>query len=511
MFCKTRAGRLPRITTTRSCHARRRNRDEPVDRRNQAVYCVELAWLESGGHEAMMNRRHGVIVLALCLFAGCGTAGSAQTTLRASAKTQDALDAVSTKVMRKEIELMQMTTLFRMNNKRESNLHKWTVATLSTCAYSIADAGNIVTFTNGFRYHTHPQNFGIGRAEAGPFLIFLGELFFVARTTSTVAVDLFDHAVKKNRGFDKKTYEAHASQLRTEIQNLLKERASLAGTSDAVEQLLLTNLAAAADAEFIGNYSRAAQLETYRLWDDIFANYTSGTGAFAGGLPTYLAGVESRPGLTGPGGIGFILSGSGFIVDHALARAVSLEVEKRSVARLGGRALDPLALQASIRQQIDQLSATTPPDSASAARRTGYAMLLACLEQQTRLDARERQRDRRKFWHDQIFDSVEGSANIAAGTIICNAGLRYHPDNTAAIPLNLLSKETGARHFLTRFAWGAATFTPTATAGIIDTPGEALLGEFFDKYDTRRGISADAVLNKRLTTLEAAARLLPAS
>jgi hypothetical protein len=473
-----------------------------LDLGTEAVYCSNSV---SHHGENMRLRQLIGLALATSLVAASSTAGSAET-LQATATAQDTLDGLSAQILRKEIELMQMTTRFRLNNKRESQLHKWFVAVISTCGYSIVDAGNIVTLTNGFRYHTHPQNLSVGRAESGPFLIFLGEIFFLGRTTGAVTIDLLERTQRKNRGFDRKTYEAHASKLRSDVQALLKQRADLAGTGAAQsEQLLLTNLAAAADAEYVANYSRAARIDAYRLWDDLLENYTSGTGAFAGALPTYMAAVESRPRMTGPGGIGFILSGGGFIADHALARVISLQAEKRSRKRLGGKPPDPETLQANVRKGIERLSALQPENALLSARRKGYALLLSCLEQQQVMEKRERQRENRKFWHDQLFDSVEGGANIGAGTIIANAGFRYNPHG------NPLAELSGARHFLTRFAWGATTFTPTASAGIIDTPAGALADSFMNKYDAKRQISPDVVLDKRLNLLEQAARLLPSS
>ena len=71
---------------------------------------------------------------------------------------------------------MQMTTRFRLNNRRETNAHKWAVGVLSTAAYSVANAGNIMTFSTGFRYHyTQPQNLTRGRAQSGPLLILQGD------------------------------------------------------------------------------------------------------------------------------------------------------------------------------------------------------------------------------------------------------------------------------------------------------------------------------------------------
>jgi hypothetical protein len=117
------------------------------------------------------------------------------------------------------------------------------------------------------------------------------------------------------------------------------------------------------------------------------------------------------------------------------------------------------------------------------------------------MDKRDSQRDRRKFWHDQIWNTIEGGANLAAGTVIANAGYHYHPQRNRA------SQYYGARHFLTRFSWGAVAFTPSASGGIIDTPAEAIVTEVINHRDRKRGISPDVILQERLDNLSAAAKL----
>ena len=119
-------------------------------------------------------------------------------------------------------------------------------------------------------------------------------------------IDAYNAVHVHDRGFDKQTFEHHAMQLHAEIQQLLKERAQAVDASPAapLEQAVLAGIAAVADREFITNYARAVRMQKFRLWDNLLKNATSSSGAFAGALPTYLAGVQTRPRLTGPGGIG---------------------------------------------------------------------------------------------------------------------------------------------------------------------------------------------------------------
>ncbi|MGH9550940.1 MAG: hypothetical protein ACRD3W_16280, partial [Terriglobales bacterium] len=201
----------------------------------------------------------------------------------------ESTDSLSNEILKKEVELFRQTALFRLNNSRETKLHRFYIAATSTMAYATANAGNITTFSNAYRFHSHPQDFSKGRSETGPFLIFLGEVFFVARTTGGAAIDLVQGMVARRRGFDRHTFEHKADQLQTEIHELLLLRQAQigsagAGSGDAAEQSVLQDLSNSAAEEFVTNYARATRLKAFRLTDNFIHNYTSGTGAFWGGL-----------------------------------------------------------------------------------------------------------------------------------------------------------------------------------------------------------------------------------
>jgi len=417
------------------------------------------------------------------------------------------LDELSAKIIGREVELMQMTSRFRLNNPRETKAHKWAIATLSTATYSVVTAGNIVTFTNGFRFHTHPQDLRAGTAQSGPFLIFLGELIFLSRSLTGATVDIV-HAVRvRDRGFDRRTFERRALQLHSQVQELLAQREELSASGGAEaqqEQRVLRDVAYEADREFVTNYVRATELKSFRFWDNAFATSTAGTGAFAGALPTYLGGVFKRPRYTGPGGIGFIVSGSLFASDVLAAKLISWRAGAESRQRLQGQLGLASAKPGDLHSDLKQLSAVASADSApssSVRRLRSYGLLAQSLDDHTRLDLREHQRERRNWIHDQLWNMIEGGANLAAGAELVNAGFRYHPGP------NPLKQFFGARHFLTRFAWAAVTFTPSAAGGIVDAPGEALVKGWVDRRDCRRDLCPEIVLNKRLSRLDEAAKL----
>jgi len=412
------------------------------------------------------------------------------------------VDDLSSEILKKEIELFKLTTLFRLNNPRETPLHRFYIAATSTVAYTVADAGNIVTFTNAYRYHYRPNLFTVGRAEQGPFLIFLGELGFVTRTVGGTAIDFIHSENVKHKGFDRKTFEAKADKLQTEIHDLLAKRKAMiaAGTlpSDGKEQEVLQDVSDCATAEFVANYARATRLRAFRIGDNITKNYTSGTGAFWGGLLEYLASVHSTPKTAGPAGLGFIASGAGFIGTDAVAYWSGKAAEKRSKAKLGSD--KPSAKASEDKLILDSRGLKTVSDGTGSAalekRMSAYDSLVGCISQHRAIAQNEEKEMFNRYLHDQTINAIEGGANIAAGSVLAGAGYSFHNSP------NPLIQFKNSDQFLENFGTSALIFTPTASAGMIDTPGEYLYGQYRNHRDTAKGLNPAAALNKRLQTLD---------
>jgi len=412
------------------------------------------------------------------------------------------VDDLSSEILKAEIDLFRLTTLFRLNNPRETPLHRFYVAATSTLAYSVADAGNIVTFTNAYRYHYRPQNFSVGRAEAGPFLIFLGELGFVTRTVGGATLDLVHSQSVKHRGFDRTTFEHKANQLQTQIQDLLGKRKNMIASSsvqtNAQEQAVLQDIADCASAEFVANYARATRLKAFRLGDNITKNFTSGTGAFWGGLLEYLAAVHSLPKTAGPAGIGFIVSGAGFIGTDGVAYWGGKIAEKRSKTKLQSKSHPTQDSEQQLARDAKSLkvAASGAGSTTMDKRLSAYDSIAACISQHRAISANEEKEMWNRYLHDQIINAVEGGANIGAGSVLASAGYSFHNNP------NPLIQFKNSDQFLENFGTSALVFTPTASAGMIDTPAEALYGHYRSKRDTVKGLNPSVALNDRLQTLD---------
>ncbi|HEY9712068.1 MAG TPA: hypothetical protein V6C72_01285 [Chroococcales cyanobacterium] len=425
---------------------------------------------------------------------------NANTATMTAGVTLNDIDSVTTELVRKEIELARLTTTYRLNNVRETKLHKWVTAGFSTCAYAVADAGNIVTFTNAFKYQNQPQNLHIGTAEAGPFLIFLGELLFVGRTVTVAALDAIHDMQIHHRRFDRKTFEQNASRLETEIHALIDRRKALIATSSdpayAQEQKVLEDLSNGLSAEFVRNYARASRIRAFHLTDNIVANYTSMSGAFIGGLLIYLAASNVNPRMTGPAGIGFCISGTGFILKDFLARRVAKHIEKKTSARLlasHGVHGDPIR-----DLETDNAAFGTVATGNLQKRKQAYDLLTSALLKDTTLSKVEDKEEFHKYLHDQTINAAEGLANIAAGSILAQGGFSFHETT------NPLLKLDRAQHFLAKFGAAAITFTPTASGGLVDTPVEAIYGEYKNRKDCRENVCPKVGLKQRMDMLDQA-------
>ncbi len=435
------------------------------------------------------------------------TAGFAQGTegtrlnLEATVSGDSKIETVTNQLVEKEIELARLTTLFRRNNVRETKLHKWLTVGFNTAAYATADAGNIVTFINGYKYHTRPQDLNLGTGESGPLLIFLGELLFFTKTCTLSGLDIWHHYQIKSRGFDRKTFESRAAQLQTAIHALLTQRQQLVNANGvgayAQEQAVLQDISDGLFKEFVYNYGRSKKIQAFHATENTITSYTSATGAWIGGLGIFEAAQHVRPRTAAVGGIGFIFSGLGFITKDCGSRWMSLRAQKKAkaelLARHGEAAADPVSKLSS-----DILPLGAVGVSSIQKRQKIYETMHTVLTKDQLLSQTEEREEYHRFLHDQTINTAEGLANIAAGTILVNSGYRFNYSQNPLVQID------HGRKFLRRFATSALVFTPTASAGIFDTPAEAIYGEWRHKKDCEKGACPEVALTDRLTLLDQA-------
>jgi hypothetical protein len=425
------------------------------------------------------------------------------TRIDASGAGGGSLDGLSNAIFQKEIQLAKLTTTYRFHNTHETRLHKWLTAVVSTAAYSTADAGNIITFTNAFKYHHQPQNLAVGRAELGPFLIFMGELLFVGRTLSISAIDYYHDRQIHHQGFDRATFERNVGGLKTDITRMLEQRRQLVASSGdpaaVQEQAVLQDISDGLTTEFVRNYARASRIRSMHLTENIVNNYTAGTGAFCGGLLIYLAASNSNPRLTLPAGIGFISSGVGFMAKDFLARRVSQHVEKKTTAKM--LAKNPAQADPIKNLEQDNIKLATADSGGAQRRRQGYDCMLKALHKDVTLSKVENKEEWHKYIHDQSINTAEGLANIAAGSILAQAGWQYRPVSADVNPFLRLDR---GENFLGKFGAAAVTFTPTASGGVADTPIEAFYGEYKKRKDCREGVCPKVGFEERMSLLDQA-------
>jgi hypothetical protein len=412
------------------------------------------------------------------------------------------LDGITRQIMSKEIEFARMTGEYRLHNVPYTAFRKWYTAIVSTAAYSVADAGNIVTFRNGFSYHTHPQDFTEGRAEVGPFLIMIGELLFFGRAFGVMATDIIHNEMIKHKGYDRKTYQGKAMALNADIRALLNKRKAMISTDTAAvqEQAVLQDVADSLTREYITNYARATRIAVSHIGENIVTNYAAATGAFIGGLGVYNTARHSTPKHLSYAGIGFLLQGPGFILKDPVAyfggRIAENNTTKRLLSENPELQSDPIAQLDADRQKLASLSVS---GQVVGSRAKAYDLMSDALKKDQIVQKNENKRLLHRYYHDQFINALEGGAVIGAGTIFCKAGYKFH--YTPTNPLNTLFT---ARLFLKRFAIGALVFTPTASGGIADTPLEAIYDSYRHKKDNEEGVGPQAGMKARMELLDQA-------
>ncbi|MBS1995223.1 MAG: hypothetical protein JSS86_02890 [Cyanobacteria bacterium SZAS LIN-2] len=448
------------------------------------------------------------VLAALTLATTCpnlpALAQSADGRIAVTDTTGSDVDGITRQILNKEIEFARMTADYRLHNVPYTAFRKWYTAILSTAAYSVADAGNIVTFRNGFKYHTHPQDFTQGRSEVGPCLIMIGEMLFFARTSGIMFTDIIHNEMIKRKGYDRKTYQTKALALNTEIRSLLTRRKGMISSADSAasqEQAVLTDVADSLTREYITNYARATRIAVSHIGENIVSNYASATGAFIGGLGVYNTAKHSRPKQLSTAGIGFLLQGPGFIIKDPAAyfggRIAEHNTTQKLLAQHPELQSDPVTQLDADKQRLATLNVS---GQIVGDRNKAYDLMSQALKKDQIVQANENKRLLHRYYHDQFINALEGGAVIGAGAIFAKAGYKFH--YTPYNPLNTLFT---ARLFLKRFAIGALVFTPTASGGMIDTPVEALYDTYRHKKDNEEGIGPEAGMKARLALLDQAA------
>ena len=455
----------------------------------------------------LVKKAAATALASLALASTCQTMpASAQSTggrITPNDTTGGDVESLTRQIFTKEIEFARLTAEYRLHNVPYTAWRKWYTAILSTAAYSVADAGNIVTFRNGFKYHTHPQDFTQGRSEVGPCLIMIGELIFFARTSGIMFTDIIHNEMIKHKGYDRKTYQSRATTLNSEIRSLLTRRKGMISSADTAasqEQAVLTDVADGLTREYITNYARATRIAVSHIGENVVSNFASSTGAFIGGLSVYNTAKHTRPKQLSTAGIGFLLQGPGFILKDPVAYWGGRIAEKNTTSRLLGQnpelQSDPVAQLDADKQRLTALNVS---GQIVGDRSKAYDLMSEALKKDQIVQTNENKRLLHRYYHDQLINALEGGAVIGAGTIFAKAGYKFH--YTPYNPLNTLFT---ARLFLKRFAIGALVFTPTASAGIIDTPVEALYDTYRHKKDNEEGIGPEAGMKARLQLLDQA-------
>ena len=413
------------------------------------------------------------------------------------------VDGITRQIMTREIEFARMTAEYRLHNVPYTAWRKWYTAVSSTAAYAVADAGNIVTFRNGFSYHTHPQDFTEGRAEVGPFLIMLGEMLFFARAFGVMSTDIVHNEIIKHKGYDRKTYQGKAMALNADIRGLLNKRKAMITSGDAAatqEQAVLTDVADSLTREYITQYARATRIAVSHIGENIVTNYAAATGAFIGGLGVYNTARHGREKELAYGGLGFLLQGPGFILKDPIGYFGGRLAENRTTHRLLAEhpelQSDPISQLDADRQRLASLNVS---GTVVGQRAKAYDAMSDALKKDVVVQKNENKRLLHKYYHDQFINALEGGAVIGAGTIFVKAGTNFH-----YTPTDPLAGLYNARLFLKRFAIGALVFTPTASGGLADTPLEAIYDSYRHKKDNDEGVGPQAGMKARMELLDQA-------
>lgn len=353
------------------------------------------------------------------------------------------LDSLTTRIVRKELELLRLNTHLRIESTDRGRLKPWRVFLWNLAGAGVSNAGIITVSAERWRTWQRPRTASRNTLKAGPMLLMIGHSILVGGLLLEATLDTIRDYRTRKRGFDAKATKKRALDLKEEIDRLIDERDRvMAGTGELSEQerevarqegKVLKDVRDLALNEYCQFYARAVGRRWSRDASYLNGLAAAGTGGYIGALGGLIAVAARRPSVAGPAGIGFILSGSHIVAAPIVGRAsakLGTKLASRRVRRELGTTVpaDGRTFDAD-RDTFKQVASALPGSSFSpglAARLAVYDSQDSIFDAQGLMNAAERKKADRAFLERLVWNGAIGGTKIAWGTLLSYAGFRYY-------------------------------------------------------------------------------------
>lgn len=455
------------------------------------------------------------LLIIACVFAN--------SCLPAMAQEAANVETLTNQVLQKEIDLLRLTTEFRIQSTDRSRLKPWRLFLYNLAGSGVSNAGITTIAAERWRTWRKPATASRSALKTGPILLLIGHSIILSGLLTEAALDLVKDYKSRKKGLTAKRTKKRAIDLRDEIDALLEQRKvtlSANPTSSEyalVESQILEDLRDLAISDYSQSFVRSQKRIATRNVSYLNGASSAATGGYMGSLCGLLAVTEKNPRLAGPAGIGFILSGAQIAGAPILAKAtadISGHFSKRSLRNeLFATVLTSQNFDAH-RTSFKALSLADIPNSLKN-RIIIYDQLDLLIDEQLSNNAKETARADSDFRERLLFNAAIGGTKMGWGIQLANAGFSFQPppsssSTNSGSQLLGLSKQKGPNElFARRVAQGATTYIPGTGLWILDSLQARARGER-ELYTMG---SQDALphqkLSRKLAKLEDLERMLP--
>lgn len=423
------------------------------------------------------------------------------------------LESINKEVLEKELQLFKLNTTFRIETTERNRRKPWRVFFYNLMGSSVATAGITTIAAERWRTWRSPAKAKRGVLKAGPILLLTSHSIMTGGILIEAFLDAVNDHKQKKKGFDPKTMQKRATELRDAIDQKLTERNQVVNSLGSVaaaelaqvnnEGLVLQDLRNLAMAEYVQFHVRAKKRTLSRNVAYLNGFFSATTGGYLGSLMGLLAVTNRNPRYAGPAGIGFTLSGMSIVAGPILGRMAGNAAGALAKSQLK-RQLGPVA-PAHLAEHITTLKACSAGGEPRLSTRIAiYEETDGLLARQAKMNAAEKKKADKEYRERLIANAMIGGTKMAWGIQLMNAGFNFHQvPKPQARPSYIHKAQTPAQVFAHRVAQGSTSYIPGTSLWILDTLQARARGEM-DVYTMgQQSALPHQKLKDRLDRLEA--------
>lgn len=423
------------------------------------------------------------------------------------------LESINKEVLEKELQLFKLNTTFRLETTERNRRKPWRVFAYNLMGSSVATAGITTIAAERWRTWRSPAKAKRGVLKAGPILLLTSHSIMTGGILVEAFLDAVNDHKQKKKGFDPKTMQKRATELRDAIDQKLTERSQVVSSLGSIaapelalvtsEGLVLQDLRNLAMAEYVQFHVRAKKRIVSRNVAYLNGFFSATTGGYLGSLMGLLAVTNRNPRYAGPAGLGFTLSGMSIVAGPVLGRLAGNAAGAFAKSQLK-RQLGTVA-PAHLAEHITTLKASSPSGEPRLSTRIAiYEETDSLLARQAKMNAAEKKKADKEYRERLIANAMIGGTKMAWGIQLMNAGFNFHQvPKPQARPSYIHKAQTPAQVFSHRVAQGSTSYIPGTSLWILDTLQARARGEM-DVYTMGQQMALPhQKLRDRLEKLEA--------